>query len=475
VTNFVLDPNRWKRNSVFILLNQFLGLIITFLMAPLIARHLGPSSYGMMNWVIAYVTFFQVFTTIGSAQIGIREIARNPAESSDLMIHLFLLNLFGGLTGYLLAASLSFLVGYSFYQLQLVLLWGLCLILLPLGNLGLFLSASLQSERLLWPSLVSNIFLIIAYFEALRKDGNVQFFLLASLGSQILLQVFTIYVGRKYLQRIKKFDWSIMRMLFWESLPLNLMALLMCLVNRVDIIFLERFSQPHDVGVYSAAGRVVQAFTYVPQAVAASILPALAVIGKEKDSNSIQAYRESRQILLALGLFVPLVALFRGGDIIKLLFGEAYLGSVVLFQILSFTIPIICIGILPSSLLTAQGKQWQNLKYVSIAAILSTLGNFLLIPSLGTTGAAITSVGVYVILVSLQVRAGLILLPQSSTFFKDLSIALPALVVSLLLFFLTREFSAIPVLVLTSLIYLLLLRLVGLPLSFGRSAAFSEQ
>jgi hypothetical protein len=67
------------------------------------------------------------------------------------------------------------------------------------------------------------------------------------------------------------------------------------------------------------------------------------------------------------------------------------------------------------------------------------------------------------------------LLPQSSTFFKDLSIALPALVVSLLLFFLTREFSAIPVLVLTSLIYLLLLRLVGLPLSFGRSAAFSEQ
>jgi O-antigen/teichoic acid export membrane protein len=444
-------------------------------MAPLIARHLGPSSYGMMNWVIAYITFFQVSTTIGSAQIGIREIAKNTAESSDLMIHLFLLNLFGGIVGYVLAAVLSLVVGYSFYQLQLVLLWGLCLVMLPLGNLGLFLSATLQSERLLWPSLVSNVFLIIAYFEALRRNGNVQFFLIASLGSQLLLQLFTIYVGRKYLHRITKFNWAKIRMLFWESLPLNMMTLLMCLVNRVDILVLERFYQPHEVGVYSAAGRIVQACTYVPQAVAASILPALAVIGKEKDSSSIQAYRESRQILLALGLFVPLVAVFRGDDIIRLLFGDAYQQSVILFQILSFTIPIICIGILPSNLLTAQGKQWENLKFVSAAAVLSTLGNFLFIPFLGTIGAAITSVVVYGILVSLQVRAGWILLPQSATFLKDMSIAVPALIVTLLLFLLTRPLPAIPVLVLTSVIYLLSLRLVGLPLSFGRSTAFSEQ
>ena len=391
------------------------------------------------------------------------------------MIHLFLLNLFGGLIGYLLAIALSLLVGYSFYQLQLVLLWGLCLVLLPLGNLGLFLSASLQSERLLWPAIASNTVLIIAYFEALRRNGDVRFFLLASLGSQLLLQIFTIFVGRKYLHRIKRFDWSKMRMFFWESLPLNLMTLLMCLVNRVDIVLLERFSGSHDVGVYSAAGRVVQAFTYVPQAVAASLLPALAIVGKQKDTGSIQAYRESRQILLALGLFVPVMALFRGDAIMKLLFGEAFKESVILFQILSFTVPMICIGILPSNLLTAQGKQWQNLKFVSAAAILSTAGNILLIPYLGMTGAAITSNAVYFVLVSLQVRAGLSLLPQSSTFLKDFFVTLPALSVAVLVFFFTKEWPAIPVLALTALLYLIMLRVVGLPLSLSRRTAFSEQ
>jgi O-antigen/teichoic acid export membrane protein len=475
VSGFILDPHRWKRNSIFILLNQFLGLIITILMAPLIARHLGPDSYGMMNWVIAYVTFFQVSTTIGSAQIGIREIARNPDESSDLMIHLFLLNIFCGLIGYLSAIGVSIFVGYSAYQLQLVLLWGLCLLLLPLGNLGLFLSASLQSERLLWPSIISNIFLILAYFAALRTNGNVQSFLLASLGFQLLLQILTIFVGRKYLHPIKKFDWAKLKMFFWESLPLNVMTLLMSMVNRVDIILLERFSNSHDVGLYSAAGRVVQAFTYLPQAVAASVLPALSVIGKDKDSGSFQAYKESRQILLSFGLFLPVMAVFRGDFIIKLLFGEAYQGSIVLFQVLSFTIPMICVGILPSNLLTAQGKQWQNLKFTAVAAILSTGGNLLLIPYLGPIGAAITSNAVYFVLVSLQVRAGLILLPQSSTFLKDFSIALPALCITGLLFFFTRDWPAIPVLILTTVVYLTILRIGGVPLSFARSTAFSEQ
>ncbi len=444
-------------------------------MAPLIARHLGPDSYGMMNWVIAYLTFFQVSTTIGSAQIGIREIARNPEESSDLMIHLFLLNLFCGLIGYVLAIAVSIFVGYSAYQLQLVLLWGLCLLLLPLGNLGLFLSASLQSERLLWPSIISNIFLIVAYFNALRINGGVRSFLLASLGYQLLLQISTIFVGRKYLHRIKNFDWAKVKMFFWESLPLNVMILLMSLVNRVDIILLERFSNSHDVGIYSAAGRVIQAFTYLPQAVAASILPALASIGKEKENGSFQAYRESRQILLSFGLFLPVMAVFRGEFIIKLLFGEAYQGSVILFQLLSFTIPMICIGILPSNLLTAQGKQWLNLKFTAVAAILSTAGNVLMIPYFGTIGAAITSNAVYLVLVSLQVRAGFTLLPQSSTLLKDLSIALPALGITALIFFFTRALPAIPILVLTTLLYLIMLRIGGVPLSFARPTAFSEQ
>jgi O-antigen/teichoic acid export membrane protein len=188
--------------------------------------------------------------------------------------------------------------------------------------------------------------------------------------------------------------------------------------------------------------------------VAASLLPALAVVGTQKDSASVQAYKESRQILLALGLFVPVMALFRGADIIKLLFGEAYQDSIILFQMLSFTIPVICIGILPSSLLTAQGKQWQNLKFVSAAALISTAGNLVLIPYLGTIGAALTANAVYLVLVSLQVRAGLLLLPQSSTFLKDFVVALPALSLAILLFFFTKELPAIPVLALVSLVYL---------------------
>ena len=296
-------------------------------------------------------------------------------------------------------------------------------------------------------------------------DGDIRFFLIVSIAAQMVLQVLTIFLNRKYFQIRGSYEWSKLRTLVWESLPLTLMSLFVCFISRADIMFLERFRGSQDVGLYSAAGRIVQIFTYLPQAIAASLLPVLPVIRQTNDSNAVLAVRESRRTLLAFGIFLPVLTFFRGEDIIRLLFGESYIQAGLVFVLLSFTLPAICVGILPSNLLTAQGKQWQNLKFVLAAAVLSVSFNFLFIQKFGMIGAAITSNLTYLLLVTLQIRAGLSLSQEIFRFWEDLLVVLPALCAVILLFFLTRSLPSIPVILCSGLLYLALLRIRGLPIS----------
>lgn len=50
----------------------------TLLVGILVARYLGPEQYGLMNYVISYVSIFSVLSTFGLDNIEIRELSRKP-------------------------------------------------------------------------------------------------------------------------------------------------------------------------------------------------------------------------------------------------------------------------------------------------------------------------------------------------------------------------------------------------------------
>jgi O-antigen/teichoic acid export membrane protein len=200
------------------------------------------------------------------------------------------------------------------------------------------------------------------------------------------------------------------------------------------------------------------------------MLPILASITVSENAHSVGAVRESRKSLLAFGLFLPVLVLFRGEDIVRLLFGESYRQAGMILVLLSFTLPAICIGILPSNLLTAQGKQWQNLKFVFAAAVISITCNLVLIQRLGMTGAAITANLTYFVLVAFQVRAGLSLSREMLRLREDLPVVLPALFAVTAFLFLARSWPAIFVILAAGCIYLVALRIRGLSISLKAPA-----
>ena len=62
-------------NVVWSLVGKIVNMVSALFVGILVARYLGPENYGIMNYVISYVSIFTIVATFGMSNIEIRELS----------------------------------------------------------------------------------------------------------------------------------------------------------------------------------------------------------------------------------------------------------------------------------------------------------------------------------------------------------------------------------------------------------------
>lgn len=100
---------RYGANTLWLMAEKVIRLAVGFSVGVYVARSLGPTQYGLLNYAISYVAIFSVISTLGLDQIVLRELVRHPEQSDRLLGTTFGLRLAGtGIMLTLLAFSLFF-------------------------------------------------------------------------------------------------------------------------------------------------------------------------------------------------------------------------------------------------------------------------------------------------------------------------------------------------------------------------------
>ena len=88
----ILSKYRFSETKIKVFRNLYwavLGKVVTLLgslfVGILVARYLGPEQYGLMSYVISYVSLFQIFAMFGMTSIEIREMARDGADINSIL------------------------------------------------------------------------------------------------------------------------------------------------------------------------------------------------------------------------------------------------------------------------------------------------------------------------------------------------------------------------------------------------------
>ena len=176
----------------------------------------------------------------------------------------------------------------------------------------------------------------------------------------------------------------------------TLFTLFLSLNYRLDIIFLRQYVGINnitmsDVGLYSVGVQLAQYVWLIPD-IFKEVL-----FNKTAKNDSTNEIMYCMKISLAISTLALIIVLIFGNKLIVLLYGNEYEGAIDITKIIFIGVISMCIFKILNPLYNAKGKFFENFIILCVSIIINVIFNFILIPTMGTIGAAIASVFGYVI------------------------------------------------------------------------------
>ena len=192
-----------------------------------------------------------------------------------------------------------------------------------------------------------------------------------------------------------------------ESYHYALFSGLSQVFSRIDIVLLAWLAGPIEAGLYAAGFKFVDLFYKVPVLLGRVMAPALFVSSRKPDREEfhglVSAY--ARGLVLA-GVVASVITWSLADEIVGLLFGDQYADSAQMLQILSVLMALKCMASVSQWVLSSLDKHALRWGSMAVCVACSIGLSVLLIPRLGSLGAAYATVASNILLVLLQVTGG---------------------------------------------------------------------
>ncbi len=366
-----------------------------FLRAAIIiygARVLGTTEWGIFSYAISLVTFITVFVDAGVSQILVREFSKlaDPVRQRKVISTSFILKMTLICIGVLAIIWLGpFLTSIEGVKAILP----IAAFIFAFDNVREFgfsivrAAEKMQLETGLY--LLTNLAIIVFGFIFLRLSSTVGAFTFAyALGTAVGMAATLYTIRGKLTGLFSNFEFPILRSILSSGWPLAISAVLGMLMINTDILLIGFFQSANDVGLYSAAQRIVQLLYILPAVINVSLLPSFSRLAN-KENEKLRGILElivSFTFLIAIPIAVGGILL--GGQIIEFVFGSSYVGGTSSFQVLLLTILIDFPVVILTNVAFAYGKQKSLMIYSGIGGLSNVILDLILIPRFGILGSA---------------------------------------------------------------------------------------
>ena len=400
--------------------NLWLLLFLNLLIKPFwilgidrsVQNLVGFEEYGFYTTILNFSFLFNILLDFGITNYNNRNIAQNRHLLTKHFSNILVLRFLLAALYFVVIMLTGLIIGYNSRQMSLLAVVGfnqflLALILYLRSNISgllMFRTDSILSvlDRFLMIVFVGYLLLNQHY----RLHFRIEWFVYTqTLAYLLTCLVALMIVWRKAGKTKLHWNFPFFVMIIKQSIPFAILALLMATYNRIDPVLLERLIPDpqgnHQVGIYAAAYRLLDAFNMVAYLFSVFLLPTFTTLIKHK-GDIIPFIKFSFSALFVFSILLAFTALYYSPELMQLLYPQhtdeslaefqARLNqSSLIFTLLMFAFISISSSYVFGTLLTANGnlKQLNIIAAICVAINLSI--NLLLIPRIMATGSAIAS------------------------------------------------------------------------------------
>lgn len=380
-----------KKNILYSSILTTANYIFPLLTYPYVSRVLGVEKIGICNFVDSIINYFILFSTLGIATIGIREIAKNRNNKENLNAtfnSLFFLNTITTTIILILLIAAINIIPQLYEHKELMYIGVFKLIFNYL--LVEWLYKGLEDFKYITNRTIAiKCLYVISVFIFIHDENDYKLYYLISSLMIIINSIVNIIYSRKYV------DYSLhnihIKQFIKPFIILGIYMILTSMYTSFNVAFLGFTSGETEVGYYTTATKLYSIILSIFSAFTGVMLPRMSALVTENKIDEFKLLLE-KSVNLLFGFSIPIIifTIIFAHSIILLLSGKGYEGAIIPMQIV---MPLILIigyeQILVIQTLIPLKKDKSILINSIIGACIGILLNILLVSTYKSIGSAI--------------------------------------------------------------------------------------
>ncbi|WP_152690470.1 flippase [Pseudomonas fluorescens] len=386
-------------NSGWLLLDKGTRLLIGLFVSAWVARYLGPTELGELSYTITLIAFFQAIATLGAESIVVRDISHQDSDAGEILGTIFFLRLVVGFLCWLIA--IAFLIAtYGLHEriVLLATLVGSALVFQAADTIDLWFQSQNQNRKTVAAKIIAYLLSSSTKIALILCKAPLEAFA-AAIALEMALTAFGLYIT--YKKSTKKNRWLATKKcahrILHESWPFIISGLSIMTYMRIDQLMIKNSLGAEALGLYSVMLPLSTLWHVIPTTLSIVLLPFIS----KKKTESAEAYNNALLIIfryfLACSVIISIVVSALSPLIITTLYGPRYKDAAPILSIHIFTIIPVFLGVARSLWIINEKRSMLSLYATFIGGAISVASNWILIPLLGMTGAAMAAVASYFI------------------------------------------------------------------------------
>jgi O-antigen/teichoic acid export membrane protein len=377
-------------NSFFILINRLTQSITTFILVASIARFLGAYELGQYLLAFSYYFVFMTMTSQGFKTLFTREISLNNHETSVYLVSGSVLQLIFSIIGYLILATIVFILPYSTDTSAVCYVMGFTIIPFSLSNIT---EAVFQAREKMSIVAISTVPVYIARVLIMILAMNLKYNVIHLAGILVVSEIVILLIQWFLIPKVTSYklqiDWDFIWQTAKKSRTFLFIEGVSVFQSRMQVLILSLFGGEVVVGLYSAISQLMQPFEIVTHSLVQAFFPRMSkAIALGKDQQR-QMSEQVVEILLLVALPFMVGLLFIGSDLFILIYQQqSFLQATSALHIISIGLFTTALTRPLSYVLVANGFERINLWEVFITTIISGFISIILVSKYQLNGAA---------------------------------------------------------------------------------------
>jgi len=378
--------------NILFALAQVLLPLITF---PYLARTLGPTYLGTLNFAESIARYFVLLAAVGIPVYGVRMIAKysdNKIELSKTFLELFLINL-------VIASVLAVGFGFCIFFMPklsgdaVLFTWSLAFFFCQTFLFEWFFAGLNQFKFIALRYFFIRILFILSVFVFIKTNTDYSKYMVLQVGASVLVALVNI----KYILKYIILNQSVFSALNLSKHIKPLLTLFLTIFSisiylSLDTVLLGFLADNESVGYYSSVLKLNKIIIAILAAVSAAMFPKITHLYQ---SGEIQKFneiiRKGFYFIISMGIPIMIIVMGCATQIVFIVLGNGYERSVLPLQISAPLILIVSMSsIFGFQILNALSKDKEILKSAIIGMVLSIGLTFMLVSKYKEIGEAIT-------------------------------------------------------------------------------------